>query len=106
MLGLGRERPLRDDTPAMAERRNLGAEMELLIDGLGFEVVSVTPASARRIAEAYARWGKAFTRPRSIPGIASPMRWPRSMAADCFASARISRGRMSRAPLEGWPPRN
>ncbi|MBZ9724669.1 type II toxin-antitoxin system VapC family toxin [Mesorhizobium sp. CO1-1-11] len=26
-------------------------------DGLGFEVV-VTPASARRIAEAYARWGR------------------------------------------------
>ena len=29
-----------------------------LIDGLGLEIISVTPASARRIAEAYSRWGK------------------------------------------------
>jgi ribonuclease VapC len=32
--------------------------MERLIDGLGFEIVSVTSASARRIAQAYERWGK------------------------------------------------
>ena len=32
--------------------------MERLIDGLGFEIVSVTAASARRVAQAYARWGK------------------------------------------------
>lgn len=37
---------------------DVGEEMERLIDGLGFEVVSVTPASARRIAHAYQRWGK------------------------------------------------
>lgn len=43
-------------------RRNLGEEMDRLIDGLGFEIVSVTPASARRIAEAYARWGKGVHR--------------------------------------------
>ncbi|MBA5778989.1 type II toxin-antitoxin system VapC family toxin [Stappia sp. F7233] len=42
----------------VAARRNVGEEMQRLIDGLGFEVVSVTPASARRIAQAYARWGK------------------------------------------------
>lgn len=42
----------------VAARRNVGAEMERLIDGLGFQVVSVTPASARRIALAYDRWGK------------------------------------------------
>ena len=29
-----------------------------MIDGLGFEIVTVTPASARRIAEAYGNWGK------------------------------------------------
>jgi ribonuclease VapC len=29
-----------------------------LIDGLGFEVVTVTPASARRIAQTYEQWGK------------------------------------------------
>jgi ribonuclease VapC len=38
--------------------RNVGTEVAGLIDGLGFEVVSVTPPAARRIAEAYARWGR------------------------------------------------
>jgi ribonuclease VapC len=42
----------------VAARRNVGEEVGRLIDGLGFEVASVTPASARRIAAAYERWGK------------------------------------------------
>jgi len=42
----------------VAERRNVGAEMGQLIGGLGFEIVPVTAAAARRIAEAYGRWGK------------------------------------------------
>jgi ribonuclease VapC len=42
----------------VAARRNVGGEMAALIDGLGFNVVSVTSASARRIALAYERWGK------------------------------------------------
>ncbi len=42
----------------VASRRNVGDEMQRLIDGLGFESVSVTPAAARRIAQAYARWGR------------------------------------------------
>ena len=42
----------------VAARRNLVEEMNRPIDGLGFEIVSVTPASARRIAAAYARWGR------------------------------------------------
>lgn len=42
----------------VADRRNLGSEMKRLIDGLGFEVVPVNGASARRIAKAYAHWGK------------------------------------------------
>ncbi|MER9723782.1 MULTISPECIES: type II toxin-antitoxin system VapC family toxin [unclassified Mesorhizobium] len=42
----------------VADRRNVGEEMAGLIDGLGFEVTAVTPASGRRIAEAYGRWGK------------------------------------------------
>lgn len=42
----------------VAARRNLGEEMAKLVDGLGLEVVNVTPASARRMAAAYARWGK------------------------------------------------
>lgn len=42
----------------VAARRNVAREMTELIDGLGFDVVAVTPASARRIADAYGRWGK------------------------------------------------
>ena len=42
----------------VAARRNVLAETAGLIDGLGFEVVTITLASARRIAEAYRRWGK------------------------------------------------
>lgn len=42
----------------VAARHNVGEEMERLIDGLGFEIINVTVASARRIAHAYARWGK------------------------------------------------
>jgi ribonuclease VapC len=32
--------------------------MTSLIDGLGFDVITLTPASVRRIAKAYERWGK------------------------------------------------
>jgi ribonuclease VapC len=42
----------------VAARRNVSEEMTSLIDGLGFKTVAVTPALARRIALAYARWGK------------------------------------------------
>lgn len=42
----------------VAGRRNVGEEMARLIGGIGFEIVTVTSASARHIAEAYARWGK------------------------------------------------
>ncbi|MNF76610.1 Ribonuclease VapC30 [compost metagenome] len=41
-----------------AARRNVYEEMTRLLDGLGLEIINVTPASARRVAEAYARWGK------------------------------------------------
>ena len=42
----------------VAARRNVTEEMEQLIGDLGFEIVNVTPASARRVAEAYGKWGK------------------------------------------------
>ena len=42
----------------VAGRRNVGEEVAGLIDGLGFDVVPVTPASARCIVQAYAQWGK------------------------------------------------
>ncbi len=46
------------ETLIVAARRNVREEIASLIDGLGFNVVDVTPASARRIARAYAQWGK------------------------------------------------
>jgi ribonuclease VapC len=42
----------------VAARHDRGREMADLIDGLGFEIVPVTEASARRVAAAYAQWGK------------------------------------------------
>lgn len=42
----------------VAGRRNVRDEMAGVIDGLGVEIVPVTPAAARRIAQAYERWGK------------------------------------------------
>lgn len=42
----------------VAARRNVGEEMAALIEDLAFEIVSVTPAAARRVAAAYQRWGK------------------------------------------------
>jgi ribonuclease VapC len=42
----------------VAARRAIGAEMAELIDGVGIEIIAVTPAAARRIADAYGRWGK------------------------------------------------
>jgi ribonuclease VapC len=42
----------------VAARRNVSEEMQSLIDGLGLEIVTVTPASARRVAQAYQSWGR------------------------------------------------
>ena len=42
----------------VADRRNVRDEMERLVSGLGLDIVAVTPAAARRVADAYARWGK------------------------------------------------
>lgn len=42
----------------VAGRRNIGLEMAQLIEGLDFEIVPVTAASARRMVVVYATWGK------------------------------------------------
>ncbi len=42
----------------VAARRGVGADMDRLVTGLGLRVEPVTPATARRVAEAYARWGR------------------------------------------------
>jgi ribonuclease VapC len=46
----------------VAARRNIAEELSRLIDGLGFEIVSVTPAAARRISGVYQQWGKGVHR--------------------------------------------
>lgn len=42
----------------VARRRNLGAEMARLIDGIGLETAGITLPAARRVADCYAQWGK------------------------------------------------
>lgn len=42
----------------VSARRNVDAEVAGIIDRLGFEIVTVTAASAHRIAEAYRQWGR------------------------------------------------
>lgn len=42
----------------VAGRRGVADQAAALIDGLGFIVAPVTAAGARRVAEAYERWGK------------------------------------------------
>ncbi|CAO4163195.1 Ribonuclease VapC [Methylorubrum populi] len=42
----------------VALRRNRKSEMEQLIAGLGFEIVSVTAAAAWNVGQAYETWGE------------------------------------------------
>jgi ribonuclease VapC len=39
-------------------RRRVADEMASLLEGLSIEIVTVTPAMARRVAQAYERWGR------------------------------------------------
>lgn len=42
----------------VAERRGVRDQMARLIHELGFEFIDITPGEARRVADAYATWGK------------------------------------------------
>ncbi|HVH76141.1 MAG TPA: type II toxin-antitoxin system VapC family toxin [Stellaceae bacterium] len=42
----------------VARRRNVGEEMRRLMEGLDFEILPVTAATAHRIEAAYERWGR------------------------------------------------
>ncbi|MDX3911035.1 MAG: type II toxin-antitoxin system VapC family toxin [Sphingobium sp.] len=46
------------ETLIVAGRRNVGQEASRLIEGLGIEIASVTPATAWQAALAYRQWGK------------------------------------------------
>jgi ribonuclease VapC len=42
----------------VSARRRVGAKMADVLDGFDLNIVPVTPATARRIGEAYSRWGR------------------------------------------------
>jgi ribonuclease VapC len=42
----------------VATRRGVSAQMQELADQLGFETVSVSAATAKRVGDVYRRWGK------------------------------------------------
>jgi len=42
----------------VAGRRNLGTQMQRMIEELALEIVPVTLATARQVAACYAKWGK------------------------------------------------
>ncbi len=44
----------------VAAGRGIAVEMRELIEDFAFEIVTVTPAAAYRIAAAYEKWGKGF----------------------------------------------
>ncbi|MBA4091742.1 MAG: VapC toxin family PIN domain ribonuclease [Sphingobium sp.] len=46
------------ETLIVALRRNYGRQAKRLIGELDIDIVALTPDSARRAADAYARWGK------------------------------------------------
>jgi ribonuclease VapC len=46
----------------VAARRNVRSEIERLINEVGLEVVALTPAAARAVADAYEKWGKGVHR--------------------------------------------
>jgi hypothetical protein len=79
----------------VAERRDVGTEAARLSKGLGFDVVPVTRAEARRVANVYARRARAGTPLASISGIASLMPSPRREIVRCRSSAMISRVRIA-----------
>ena len=81
----------------VAGRRNVGAEMAALIEGLGFTVMPVTAASARRVAEDYGRWGKGV-HPAALNfgdcfayGLASDLGCPLLFVGDDFARTDVVR---------------
>ena len=46
------------ETHVVATRRGVAMKMEALLKGYGFTVIGLDGASARRVGEAYSRWGR------------------------------------------------
>lgn len=89
---------------ALIVSARVGKEVAGLIDGLGFDVVEVTVASARRIAQPMKSGGKVRIPRPSILVTASPMRLRSSVDVACSMSATTSPKPMSRAFFRGSLP--
>ena len=74
----------------VSARRSVDREVGRIIDRLGFEVVAVTPASARRIAEAYQRWGRGLHPAALNFGDCFAYEVAKELPAGCSMSAMIS----------------
>jgi ribonuclease VapC len=46
------------ETLVVAARRNVSMRMEAVLRGYGFTIINVDATYARRVAEAYTRWGR------------------------------------------------
>jgi ribonuclease VapC len=73
----------------VAARRNVAEEMGRLIDGLGFDIVPVTGAAARRIAAAYRQWGRGAHPAGLNSATVLPTHSQRRTPAHCSSSATI-----------------
>lgn len=45
----------------VSARRNIGPEVASVLDRLGVEIVALSPASARRVGQAYEQWGRGMS---------------------------------------------
>lgn len=50
------------ETLIVASRRNLSEHVLRIVDELNFDIIPVTAGTARRIGQAYSRWGKGVHR--------------------------------------------
>lgn len=82
----------------VSERRNVGEDVAKLVEGLGFEIVDVTPATARRVAPAHSRWGKGIH--AAALNFGDCFAYDVAMPAPCSSSATISRKLISRRPCD------
>src|SRR5436190_5115922 len=76
----------------VSARRRVGAKMADVLDGFDLNIVPVTPAAARRIGEAYSRWGRGM-HPAALN------------FGDCFAYA-VAKEQRRRFREDGYPRRS
>ena len=92
----------------VAGRRNIGGEMNALVEGLGFEIVSVSGLAQRRSQRPTPAGARAcMLHPRTLATV-SPTLWLESFGTRCCSSAMISPRPASRPPRPGerYPARS